>query len=367
MPGHAPRFRPGDAVALTAALALLALALLLFGGIRFGEPWAPAMLGSGAVVAAAAGLGAARRRPLVGLYGSLLALAAGLVAAGASIGRAEVVALGIVALVVAAALAPVAAGLAARSDAPAVARTTDDLLRRVHDVAMLSESAKRVLFRERELGLLRDAIGADIAASRYDAALALCDEMAGAFGHREEAERYRARVLEERHARYEGEAQRAMSELDRLLLLRDWPAAHETAARIRRLFGDSHHAEEIDRRVAQAHEEHKRELEAAFAEAAEAGEMERAMDLLRRLDRFLAPEEAERLRATAQEVVARHREGLGERFRSAVHERRWAEAARAGDAIVREFPNSRMADEVRSMIDVLRTRATQAAVDGPSR
>ena len=70
----------------------------------------------------------------------------------------------------------------------------------------------------------------------------------------------------------------------------------------------------------------------------------------------------ERLAEVAQGVIVRHRENLGVQFKLAVNDHRWAEAARLGDTIISEFPNTQMAAEVRSMIDVLRTRATQAAL-----
>ena len=73
-------------------------------------------------------------------------------------------------------------------------------------------------------------------------------------------------------------------------------------------------------------------------------------------------EEAERLAEVAQGVIVRHRENLGVQCKRAVNDQRWAEAARLGDTIISEFPNTQMAAEVRSMIDVLRTRATQAAL-----
>ena len=64
-------------------------------------------------------------------------------------------------------------------------------------------------------------------------------------------------------------------------------------------------------------------------------------------------------------MVVRHRENLGVQFKLAVNDRRWAEAAGIGDVIIDEFPNTKMADEVRSMIDLLRTRATHAALSAP--
>jgi hypothetical protein len=86
------------------------------------------------------------------------------------------------------------------------------------------------------------------------------------------------------------------------------------------------------------------------------------MQRLRELDRYLDKGEAGRLSEYAEAVVAKHRENLSVQFKIAVNDHRWADAARVGDAIMAEFPNTKMAEEVRSMIDVLRTRATQAAV-----
>ena len=63
-------------------------------------------------------------------------------------------------------------------------------------------------------------------------------------------------------------------------------------------------------------------------------------------------------------VIGRKRDNLGVQFKLAVQDKEWAGAIRVGEQIVKEFPNTKMAEEVRSMVDVLRTRATQAALGG---
>ena len=119
---------------------------------------------------------------------------------------------------------------------------------------------------------------------------------------------------------------------------------------------------EIEPRIQIAREEHKHDLESRFLEAADQDDPAAAMSLLKQLDRYLSSDEAERLTDVAQGVILRHRNALGGQFRGAVGEHRWSEAARLGEVIVTEFPNSQMASEVRSMLEVLRTRAGQAAV-----
>ena len=55
--------------------------------------------------------------------------------------------------------------------------------------------------------------------------------------------------------------------------------------------------------------------------------------------------------------VGKKKENLGVRFKMAVQDRNWIDALTVGETIVREFPNSGFANEVRDMLDSLRTRA----------
>jgi hypothetical protein len=239
---------------------------------------------------------------------------------------------------------------------------TEELLEKLHEHSMLSDTAKRVLFRDRELDLLRNVIEGDIGRGEYNAALRLCDDMANVFGYREEAEAFRTRINRARHEDYQAQVHAAIEQLNGHLVERDWPRAHEVAARMRRLFPDQHVVEDVEARINRARAEHKEELQRAFLDAAHREDVELAMEKLRQLDHYLTPEETEALQNVAQEVVAKHRSNLSVRFKLAVNDHRWVDAARIGDTIIAEFPNTKMAEEVRTMIDVLRTRASQAAV-----
>ncbi len=244
------------------------------------------------------------------------------------------------------------------SSSPAMER----LLQQVADNSMLSDNTKRVLFRDRELGMLRQAIEEDIARGDYSAGLLLCDEMANLFGYREEAEAFRQRIQQAGQASFESKVRGAMAEFDAVLASRDWARAHREAGRVKRLFPTHPIVQDIDQRILEARDSHKRELEAQFVDAASREDVDASMSLLKHLDRYLTREEAERLAPMAQSVVVRHRDMLGLQFKQAVADHRWSEAAQVGDLIIAEYPNTKMADEVRSMIDMLRVRASQAAV-----
>ncbi|MCP3906139.1 MAG: hypothetical protein GY715_21150 [Planctomycetes bacterium] len=347
--------------------ALWSAALIAVGATFLDGPWGGVALGAGAMSLVIVGIGFAVRSWLMSVYGALLVAAIGVIVAGGILGSATVIALGVLTVAITGATAPVAALLqrgAPLPDAPARSERGPvmDLVRQIHEHTMLSDSAKRVLFRERELGLLRDAIELDIQEGKYNVALTLCDEMADVFGYREEAEAFRSRILQARQERYETDVATAIAQLDETLAARDWARVHHEAARIRRLYGDSHLVLDLDHRILQARQDHKEELEEQFLRAAERDDVERAMTLLKELDRYLDPHEADRLTEVAQGVVSRHRENLGVQFKLAVNDRRWGEAARIGEVIIGEFPNTKMADEVRSMIDVLRSRAAQTTL-----
>jgi hypothetical protein len=272
---------------------------------------------------------------------------------------------GLVGLVIVVASVPMVLlmhSLASRDFSFSTSRTAESLLERIYESLILSDNTKRVLFRERELDLLRRTIEEDIARGDFNAGLTLCDAMANIFGHREEAEAFRARLLAAGHASFEAQVNQAVADFDAILVQRYWARAYQEAARLKRLFPDSPTVQALDAHILHAREDHKRQLELQFLEAAQHDEVDTAMSLLKELDKYLSREEAGRVAGVAQSVVAKRRENLGMQFKLAVSDHRWNEAAQAGELIMTEFPNSKMADEVRSMIEMIRTRATQAAV-----
>lgn len=315
--------------------------------------------------------------PLLIAYGLLAVMCIALIVFGAtrseSLTSAACLAAGLVGFMVLLGTLPIALMLAngvsaAPSDASADRRpvaasaSTDRLLQQIYDNTMLSDNAKRVLFRDRELSMLRSAIEEDIARGDYNAGLTLCDEMANLFGYREEAEAFRVRIQQAGQASFENTVRSAMAEFDGVLATRDWAKAHRDAGRIKRLYPTHPLVQDIDQRIMMARDDHKRELEAQFLDAASREDVELSMSLLKHLDRYLSREEAERLGPTAQNIVLKHRERLSAQFKNAVNDHRWSEAAQVGDVIIAEYPNTKMADEVRTMIDALRVRASQAAV-----
>jgi len=263
--------------------------------------------------------------------------------------------LGVLAVILPAGLYPLAVaagGMAARDRQEIL-----NLLRTVNDRLLVSDMAKRVAYRREDRDALRAAIREDIDSSDYESADALASEMAAVYGHQSEAQQLRDHIRASRKAEIERQIDESVARLDTILAAHDWDTAASEAIRVMKRFPESPRVRHLDQRVRVAREQHKHELERQFLEAAKRDDVELAMELLKELDLYLTEAEAEPYRETARGVITRKRENLGLQFKLAVHDGDWAGASRIGEQIMEEFPNSKMAGEVRALIKVLRERA----------
>jgi len=235
-----------------------------------------------------------------------------------------------------------------------------ELMRKLQEIAnrqLLSETAKRVAYRNEDLSALRRVIRRDIDSGAYDAAIALAQEMSATYGFKEEAEGYREEAIRGRAAGREAKIDQAIAQLDKLIEQNDFESATQAAAKIQRLFPESERVRVLERRVTQAREQYKHDLERRFLQAAQKDDIDAAIELLEEMDKYLTEQEAEPFYETARGVIGKKRDNLGVQFKMAVQDKEWNQAVRVGEQIIREFPNSRMADEVRGMLDLLRQRA----------
>ncbi|MFI4917134.1 MAG: hypothetical protein ACIAS6_11590 [Phycisphaerales bacterium JB060] len=275
---------------------------------------------------------------------------------------------GLLAMVLAVVLAPASVGLVyvVRD----IRRTRADLhsttlaLRSLGEQAALSDDARRVLHRSRERTLLRRAIEEDIAAEDWDAALVLSGELADRFGYRQDAEDFRRRIDRSRRATVEHQLNNAIAHLEDLVLHRQWEEAQREAVRIARTFPEAPRAQAAPERVSREVERFKVDLERQFLEAAEDDRVEEAMELLKRLDQHLTEDEAAPFREVARGIIGKARDNLGAKFKLAVRDKRWVEASNLGERIIAEFPNSKMAAEVRELLDGIRERASKMVSSG---
>lgn len=234
-------------------------------------------------------------------------------------------------------------------------------VRSIGDYASLSEDARRVLNRSNDREILLSAIQEDIDRRDWDAAMILVKELAERFGYRSEAEVFRKKITSARAQTTDTEITEAIGYLDGLIIQRRWDEAYADAARLLRLFPDSTRVFGLRGRVEMAQRSYKEDLERRFLLATQEDNTEEAMKLLKELDFYLTAAEAEPLREMARGVIGKARENLGAQFKLAVKDRNWRQAASLGERIIADFPNSRMAAEVRDVIDGIRMKLNSTA------
>lgn len=234
-----------------------------------------------------------------------------------------------------------------------------ELLGEISRHVLLSDTAKLITHRHNDLLSLRKTIEQDIRAGQYDAAMVLVEEMAKRYGHLEETESLRRQVTDSRRGVVEAQIIEAIHEIEGIMMAHDFDHAGRETDRLQRKHPHSEQLRQLPQRIAQEKENYKHQLERDFLEAKEREDVARGMEVLRELDRYLTPEEAEPFREIARDLIGKARDNLGLRFKLAYKDGEWVTALRVGEQLIEEFPNTKMADEVRGMLFQLRERAAK--------
>lgn len=223
----------------------------------------------------------------------------------------------------------------------------------------ISEAAKSLAHRDQEIEAFRAAILEDIRLEKWDAAGKLVDDMENRFGYKQEAETFREELDGARSDTIQAKLNDAIAQIESLFQAYDWERAITEIERLQHALPEDTRVMSLFDRMKSLKEEHKRKLREDWDEAVRRSDVDQAIDILKELDQYLSPSEAESLQASARDVFKEKLLQLGVQFRFAVNERRWQDALNIGLELVREFPNARMAGEVREALDTLRQRANQ--------
>jgi tetratricopeptide (TPR) repeat protein len=257
-----------------------------------------------------------------------------------------------------------AAGASARIQrVESILQDTTKSLHELADLAPLSDQAKSLLFRERELEALREAIHEDLIKQDYRTAEALVETIEARLGFADEAARLREEVERSRSGTVEEKIDQAIGRIGDLCAKYRWAQALRESQRIIRLFPDNQKVATLPDEIKKARNDHKRGLLQAYGEAVRKNDVDRGIELLQELDMYLTPQEAAALEESARGVFKARLHNLGVQFSICVTDQRWEDAIAAGEDIIKEFPNSRFAEEVREKMSLLRTRA--AAINQP--
>ena len=230
-------------------------------------------------------------------------------------------------------------------------------LRDLVELGSLSDRAKSLVYREREIEAIREVVHHDLMKQDYRTAAAHIDHLENQLGYVDEASRLRKALEASRKGTREEQADVVIERIQGILDAHDWPRAQRESQRAMSLFPDNPKIANLPERIETARVQHKRDLLQAYGEATRRKDVDRGIELLRELDAYLTPQEAAALEESARGVFKAKLHNLGVQFALCVTDKNWPMALSVGEQIVGEYPNTRMAQEVREKLDHLRARA----------
>jgi hypothetical protein len=231
------------------------------------------------------------------------------------------------------------------------------MLNLISEQQLLSDRAKSVAFREKDSDALRRAIQDEMLKQNWEPALALTNEMEKQFGFRKEADSLRAQIADKHNDVIRRQLSDAMATIDRYVRAEAWPDAFKEAQRIGSALPESPMAQSMVEEVEKRRDNQKQQLIQSLKDAATRHDADGGMEILKRLDTYLTPTEAEQYQEIARNILKERLVILRTQFAVSVQDHNWNEALRLADLVTRDFPNTQMAKEVREMMDSLRARA----------
>lgn len=318
-------------------------------------------------------------RILLWVFGGLAAALA-LATAGLYLFQIADVPLGLIFLMVAVLIAMPVIGirtlLASRSKLDASVDRMDQMETSLHELSeqlgtligmsQLSDQAKSLLYHENELNAMRECIHALHLKQDNQSIALLLQRMETDMGLVEEAERLRNELDSLKQASLDEKIDAAINRIDEILESHDWARSRREVQRLTAIFPTHEKIISLPQRVTTAWNAHKGQLLRDYGQAVRVNDIEQSIELLRALDKYLTPQEAAALAESARGVFRGKLHNLGVQFAIAINEQQWEKAIETGRQIMSEFPNSRMAREVREKQEVLKAYASGTATPGTS-
>ena len=233
------------------------------------------------------------------------------------------------------------------------------VLTQINQNTRLSETAKAIAFRDADRQSLREAVFEKLQQQDFDTTFEIIDEIARREEYKGLAEQLRAQANKYRDATDAERENQVIAHIEKLFESSQWAKASAQIERLIRAFPKSEKAKEMRQKLLDKKEERKKILLNAWDDAVKRQATDRSLEILRELDLYLTPNEGLALQEAARDVFRNKLHNLGVRFSLAVSGKQWKKAIETGEQIIRDFPNSRMAEEIHEKWDILKQKVKQ--------
>ncbi len=232
-------------------------------------------------------------------------------------------------------------------------------LAQINQSTRLSETAKAIAFRDADRQSLREAVLDKLQQQDFDTAYEIIDEIAHRAGYKELAEQLRADADKYRDATDAERMNQSISHIKMLFEDSQWAKASTQIEKSIRAYPDSEKAKAMRQELLDKKEERKKILLNAWDDAVKRQATDRSLEILKELDLYLTPNEALALQEAARDVFKNKLHNLGVQFSLAVSGKQWEKAIEIGRQIIRDFPNSKMSEEIREKMNILKQKVGQ--------
>ncbi len=226
-------------------------------------------------------------------------------------------------------------------------------LAQINHSTRVSETVKAIAFRDADRQSLREAVFDKLQQQEFDAAQQIINEIARRPEYSELAEQLRTQVEQYHTATDQERINQATSHIERLLDNCHWARASTQIEGLMKAYPDFEKAKSMRHILLDKKQERKKILLAAWDDAVRQQETDRSLEILKELDLYLTPNEGLALQEAARDIFRTKLHNLGVQFSIAVTEKQWTGALNIGQQIIKDFPNSRMSEEIRGKLDVL--------------
>jgi hypothetical protein len=233
------------------------------------------------------------------------------------------------------------------------------VLTQINQNTRLSEAAKAIAFRDADMQSLRESVFDKLQQQDFDATYEIIDEIARRVEYTGLAEQLRTQANNYRDATDAERVNQVIAHIEKLFESSQWAKSSTQIERLIRDFPKSENAKAMRQKLLDKKEERKKILLNAWDDAIKRQATDRSLEILRELDLYLTPNEGLALQEAAKDVFRNKLHNLGVQFSLAVSGKQWEKAIEAGEQIIRDFPNSRMAEEIHEKWDILKQKVEQ--------
>jgi len=229
-----------------------------------------------------------------------------------------------------------------------------EVLLQINQSSRLSETAKAIASRDADHQSLREAVFDRLQQKDFATAGEIIDEIAHSTGYQELANQLRAEADKYRDATDTERVNQVIANIEKLFESFQWAKASAQIEKLIAVSPESEKAKAMRQKLLDKKQERKKVILNAWDDAVKRQATDRSLEILKELDMYLTPNEGLALQEAARDVFRNKLHNLGVQFSLAVSSKQWDKALKTGEQIMRDFPNSRMSEEIREKWDILK-------------